>query len=845
MLEDFTPEDFDALIAAAPMAEKAALLNVIQELNTRKERECSKVDFLAFVNSVWPEFISGAHHKRIAKLFEAVARGEKKRVIINLGPRHAVRVDEPIPTPKGWTIMKDLQVGDLVFGSDGAPTRVIGKSEVFHNRELYRVTTDDGHSLDVDGEHLWTVRMKRGTDVFRDYTTEQLWLRQQGVRVKASRGGGTHILPEKLTAKVRLPMLPTMPIAAHSTKDLPIDPYVLGVWLGDGASAQGHITSHDKDAVYIRAEFDSRGYKTTDQKTKYLFGTLGLKTKLRDLGVLNNKHIPADYLSANPVQRRGLLKGLMDSDGNVTKKGQCFFSQKSLAFITQVRELLCSLGIKNSLQTTEAKIYNKSYGLTHRLSFYASDIANLPRKEARTLKTPPAFGRYIQVEKLNTTGDVQCIKVGREDGLFLAGKGYITTHNTKSEFASYLLPAWFLGQFPKKKVMQISNTGELAEGFGRKVRNLVDSDEYRRIFPDVKLRTDSKAAGRWNTNHQGDYFAAGVGGTVTGRGADLLIIDDPHSENDAVIAQYNPEIYDKVFSWYSSGPRQRLQPGGAIIIVMTRWSLADLTGQILDHSAKNGGDQWEVVEFPAIMPSGRPLWPEFWSIEELEAVKAEIPVGKWQAQYQQQPTSEVTAIIKREWWQKWPKKDPPPCDYVLMSMDTAFEKKTSADYSAIVIFGVWSNPEDGDQPNLILLEAWRDRLEFPDLKIKTLEMYEEWQPDGIIIEKKASGAPLIYELRRMDIPAQEFTPSRGQDKISRLNAISDIFASGKVWAPATRWADEVINEVASFPSGRNDDFVDAVSLALSRFRSGGLISSAKDKDMDDDLWSYRRKASYY
>jgi predicted phage terminase large subunit-like protein len=226
------------------------------------------------------------------------------------------------------------------------------------------------------------------------------------------------------------------------------------------------------------------------------------------------------------------------------------------------------------------------------------------------------------------------------------------------------------------------------------------------------------------------------------------------------------------------------------------------------------------------------------------AVKAEIPSGKWQAQYQQQPTSESTAIVKREWWQKWEGKKPPECDFLLMSMDTAFEKKTSADYSAIVIFGVWNNPEDGDQPNLILLEAWRERLEFPELKAKTLEFYKEWEPDGVIIEKKASGAPLIYELRRMGIPVQEFTPSRGQDKISRLNAVSDMFASGKVWAPSTRWAEEVIDEVASFPSGRNDDFVDAVTLALARFRSGGFIGSAKDS-IDEDNWMYKKRANYY
>lgn len=420
--------------------------------------------------------------------------------------------------------------------------------------------------------------------------------------------------------------------------------------------------------------------------------------------------------------------------------------------------------------------------------------------------------------------------------------------HTKSEFASYLLPSWFFGRFPKRKVMQISNTGELAEGFGRKVRNLVDSDDYRRIFPAVELRKDSTAAGRWNTNHGGEYFAAGVGGTVTGRGADLLIIDDPHSEGEAVLAQFNPEIYDKVFSWYTSGPRQRLQPGGAIVIVMTRWSLRDLTGQILEHSIEKGGDKWEVIEFPAIMNEGehneKPLWPEFWSLKELQAVKAELPPSKWAAQYQQQPTSETNAIIKRDWWQKWPHKNPPPPDFILMTLDTAFEKKNSADYSAFVVFGVWNNDEDGGQPNIMLLDAYRERMEFPVLKERLMEYYTEWDPDSVIIEKKASGAPLIYEMRRMGIPVGEFTPTRGNDKITRLNAVADIFASGKVWAPQTRWADELIDEVASFPSGRHDDFVDCVSLALMRFRQGGFIGTAKDEE-DESLPRYRTAKGYY
>ena len=417
--------------------------------------------------------------------------------------------------------------------------------------------------------------------------------------------------------------------------------------------------------------------------------------------------------------------------------------------------------------------------------------------------------------------------------------------HTKSEFASFLLPAWFLGRFPDKKIIQTSHTAELAVGFGRKVRNLVDSDVYTKIFPNVALRQDSKAAGRWSTNANGEYFAIGVGGAVTGKGADLLIIDDPHSEQEAALAETNPEIYDKTYEWFTSGPRQRLQPGGAIVIIMTRWSKRDLVGQVLKASAQRDGDNWEVIEFPAILPSEKPLWPEFWPIEELHALRNELPNSKWQAQYQQNPTSESAAIIKREWWNIWENETPPYCDFTLMAWDTAFEANNRADYSACTLWGVFEHPDDTGtmQTNLILLNAFRDRMEFPLLKKRAIEEYKEWQPDSVIIEKKASGAPLIYELRAMGIPVQDFTPVRGNDKITRLNAISDIFASGRVWAPGTHWAEEVIDEVASFPGGEHDDYVDTVSLALMRFRKGGFIRTLLDEE--DEEPSYRRKASYY
>jgi predicted phage terminase large subunit-like protein len=321
-----------------------------------------------------------------------------------------------------------------------------------------------------------------------------------------------------------------------------------------------------------------------------------------------------------------------------------------------------------------------------------------------------------------------------------------------------------------------------------------------------------------------------------------LIIDDPHSEQEA--KQGNPAVFDNVYEWYTSGPRQRLQPGGAIIIVMTRWAKRDLTGAILKNSEKDGVNDWEVIEFPAILPSGTPLWPGFWKKEELEAIKAEIPVAKWEAQYQQNPTSEGNAIIKRDMWKIWESETPPICDYVIQSWDTAFEKSNRADYSACTTWGVFDHPNNQgeNRTNIICLDSFKARMEFPELKQKALELYQEWEPDTLIVEKKAAGAPLIYELRQIGVPLSEYTPGKGSDKIARVNAISDLFSSGVVWCPDTRWADELMEELAAFPNGDNDDLVDSTSQALLRFRRGGFISLESD---EEDQPSFRRKAAYY
>jgi len=417
----------------------------------------------------------------------------------------------------------------------------------------------------------------------------------------------------------------------------------------------------------------------------------------------------------------------------------------------------------------------------------------------------------------------------------------IAPRHGKSEMISYLAPAWFLGKYPHKKVIMASHTADLAVNFGRRVRNLVGSDPYKDIFPQVELQSDSKSASRWGTNFQGEYFAIGVGGALAGRGADLFIIDDPHSEQDAKTGR--PDVFLPAWEWFQSGPLQRLMPGGSIIIVMTRWSKLDLTGMIVNQMGKEEDvDQWEIVEFPAIL-NDKPLWGDFWSLEELLGKKAGMDPRYWQAQYMQNPVSEEGALLKREWWQIWENDDPPNCEFTIMSLDAAQETNNRADYNALTTWGVFFNEETNNYC-IILLNAIKKRMEYPDLKAMVLEEYKEWEPDVFIVEKKSNGSALYQEFRRMGVPIGEFTPGKGQDKIARVNAISALFQGGIVFAPDRRWAREVIEECNDFPSGTNDDLVDSTTLALMRFRQGGFIRLPNDEP-EDIKYFRRRTAAYY
>lgn len=431
----------------------------------------------------------------------------------------------------------------------------------------------------------------------------------------------------------------------------------------------------------------------------------------------------------------------------------------------------------------------------------------------------------------------------------------------KSQMISIYYPAWYLGKHPDHKLIVASHTVDLAVDMARKVRNLMQTPEYKSIFPGVQIAADAKAAGKWNTTKGGEVYATGVGGAIAGRGAHLIVVDDPISEQD--IKAGNTTGLDGVYEWFRAGLRTRLMPAGRICILHTRWHQRDLIGRLLKDGALNeDGDQYEMFEFPAILEGVNPksdpahaefspeepatilksLWPAQWSIESLLRTKASMPAWQWNAQYQQNPTAQESAIIKKDDIQWWPHEDPPSVDFIVQAYDTALTTKTRSDYSVCVTFGVWTNEEGMD--NIICLNCVRGKWEFPELKQMALQQAQEWEPDAIIVEAKASGQPLIDEMRRSGLFVQDYSPGKGQDKIARMNSVSDMFTNKQVWFPEIRWATEVVNEILAFPAGEHDDQVDAVTLALIRIRKGGLIRLNSDVPDTEQITGSRRAAYY-
>ena len=390
-----------------------------------------------------------------------------------------------------------------------------------------------------------------------------------------------------------------------------------------------------------------------------------------------------------------------------------------------------------------------------------------------------------------------------------------------------------MGRNPDKYIICSTYAQDLADDFGRKVRNQLQDKRYTDIFPDAELSTDSSSMRRFNTTKGGVYYAVGAGSAITGRGAHLLLIDDPikgREEADSAAMRKN------LLDWYRATAYTRLMPNGSVILIQTRWHEDDLAGWILKETGHEG---WDVVEFPAILneraagmldlKEGDPLWEDSYPIERLQEIKKTVGTREWSSLYAQKPSVEEGNIIKRWWWKTWTRENPPEMDYILQSWDTAYTVTETSDYSACTTWGVFSG-EGGY--NLYLIDSFREKLTFPELKNQAVHLYNELQPDLVLVEAKASGWSLVQELMRTGIPITPFNPKK-MDKLARVHSVAPLFEGGRIWAPDTDESANVMNQFAMFPNTKHDDLVDSTTQALLRLRKGWMVSHPQDVPMEE------------
>jgi predicted phage terminase large subunit-like protein len=425
-----------------------------------------------------------------------------------------------------------------------------------------------------------------------------------------------------------------------------------------------------------------------------------------------------------------------------------------------------------------------------------------------------------------------------------------------------LFPAWYIGRNPEHEILTVSHSDQLSSDFGRSVRDIVSTEQFQDIFRGVALRSDVRAAGKWKTNQGGTYYAAGVRSQIAGRGAHIAILDDVMSEEDS----YSDAGRRYIKEWYPAGLRTRIMPNGAILIINTRYHYDDLCGWLLKQEENSEYETipWEVIRIPAWLdedaaellqlPEGTSYFPEWKSDEYLRIDESEIKASNgsryWNALYMQNPTPDEGGLIKKNWIKWWEFEDPPACDFIIQTFDTAFSTKTTADYSVIQTWGIFSMYDEDElgiesyQPHMILLGNMKGRYEYPELRRMSQILYDQFQPDVCIIEKKASGQSLIQDMRRSGLPVQEYTPDR--DKVSRVYAASPMIETGKVWIPKNKpWADDLLTEMLQFPNAAHDDQVDAMTMAIHYMKESWHLTHPEDPDWDDDNKKNKKRVAYW
>lgn len=377
----------------------------------------------------------------------------------------------------------------------------------------------------------------------------------------------------------------------------------------------------------------------------------------------------------------------------------------------------------------------------------------------------------------------------------------------KSTLASEMFPAWFLGKNPNKRVIACSHTATLANTFSRRARAKIRDHRYP--WKDLRIDRESASVQNWNLEgYRGGYLSAGVGGSITGHGADVLIVDDAVKDSQEA---RSPTVRETTYDWYISTAVPRVEPGGAIVLIGTRWHTDDIIGRVLEAEGDEAdGGQWRVIHLPAINDEGEGLWPERFTMKDYLDKKAQVGLYNWAAQYQGNPVPEGGAIIHAEWL-RWYELPQMKYERIIQSWDTGYKTEEGNDYSVCATIGLSFEGYD-------VLDLWREKVEFPELERQLVNQARKWHPDEIVIEDKASGQSLIQAARRkkrLVVHANKAPNKDGKEK--RLHDASPIFESGLVGLPSwSSWGKEASHELSSAPFGKHDDIADAIVQGVMR-----------------------------
>ncbi|MBF0350911.1 MAG: phage terminase large subunit [SAR324 cluster bacterium] len=783
---------------------EAALKTMPEKLKAQINQEMSQRELIEFVKYTFPEYQANWHHKVLCRYLERWANGEIKRLMVFMPPRHgkALEVNTPIPTPDGYKRIVDLVPGDKVFDETGAICAVVARSEIFTSRTVYRVTTDDGDSIVADSEHDWVVRLCRKHKKYRVYNTQELYQRTLNMK------------------DYRKPLVQRQGALELPPKRLNIPPYVLGVWLGDGRTTSGFITSGvHEDQEFIRSEIQRSGYPIRSHKDRKNFGVLGLQKQLRAMGLLGNKHIPAEYLRGSKEQRLSLLQGLIDTDGYVSPTGQVEFTSVNHNLAQCVRQLVNSLGYKASLITGDATLYGRFISLKYRVLFYMPDAARLPRKKSLCIH-PQREHRFLDFEPAGMA-DTVCIQVDSPSQMFLCGESMLPTHN--SELVSRRLPAWILGRLPKSQVIMASYSQGLANAMSRKVRGILQSETYQAIFK-TRLSQERSAVEEWLTEDEGVFKAAGVGGGITGHGFTHGIIDDPIKNREEAESK---TVRESIWDWYTSTFYTRQQKGASILINMTRWHEDDLAGRVIKQQTQDANsEKWTILSFPAICEAekhpddprieGEPLWPDFKNEFDLAHVRSTLGIYDWTALFQQKPAPAGGARIQRGWFNIISSNELPDGLQWVRFWDLAVSARKTADFTASCALAV------GRDSTIYIKDMIRMRDEWPKVR-KTITQTALNERIHVGIEEAGQMKGFIDDLlddrTLAGISIKGFRPD--QDKLTRSLPWITRAEAGKVKLVRGTWINDFLNECQVFTGAgdANDDQIDCVSGAYQMVAS--------------------------